>query len=88
MTKNKKVELNRSSDLESVDQELDDAMERLTSANEKVDELLASMEPPPAPDAPSRPEGAPEQSAPVENGESESDVVPQEPESEAETASS
>ncbi len=87
MTKNKKVELNRSSDLESVDLELDDAMDRLTSENDKVDELLAGMEPPPAPDDQAQTEKAPEQNAPVENAESEPDA-PQEPQSEAETASS
>jgi len=84
MTKNKKVELNRSTDLESVDQELDDAMDRLTSENDKIDELLAGMEPPPASDAQAQTEEAPEQNAPVENAESESGA-PQEPQSEAET---
>lgn len=43
MTK-KKVPLHRSEELESVDNELDAALDRLVDANQRIDTLLATIE--------------------------------------------
>lgn len=87
MAKNKKVTLNRSTDLESVDEELESAMDRLSSQNDKIAELLAGMDPPPAVEEPSAPEGEPVQNAPDEGEKPAPETEPQEPENEAQTSS-
>lgn len=87
MTKNKKVELNRSNDLESVDQELDEAIERLTSENDKVVDLLAEIEAPPSSDDPDAAKAVPEQSASTQITETNPDTPVHGPESTEETSS-
>lgn len=45
MAKKKKIALNRTQDLELIDSELDEALERLAASNEKVNETLSQYEP-------------------------------------------
>lgn len=45
MAKKQKVALNLSKDLESIDAQLDEAMDRLNDVNDRIDDLLHGEEP-------------------------------------------
>lgn len=47
MPKKKPIHIKRDEDLLAIDDELDEAMERLSGVNREVDELLASFDEPP-----------------------------------------
>ncbi len=65
MTK-KKVPLNRSEDLESVDTELDAALDRLVDANQRIDALLATVESGSEPGEPEQDVSVPDNAQPEE----------------------